>query len=254
MSNTSTTLIIVCILCCSCLSSFWTTVHMVVDLHCHGDGQLYYCFNSELEDMSAAFYVPLDGATRLLAPSTGVGSGTVKDGKENDNRKLPLFNSTSSHSVTSELHVHPCFSNVKFRSCSKHQNPRCLRLSFKHITYCTRGRARCLRPFAIPVQNALEKLKPYLKITALTVAFSGRFPHHLPTSPDMDGHLILTCISGDLFQEAAQSTDRRRQIIQSTKRLCFVYQHKLFALFSLYPVSEQCIPSQLHLRMPIVLY
>ena len=37
----------------------------------------------------------------------------------------------------------------------------------------------------------------YLKVRALIVAPSGRFPHHLPTSSDMDGRRILTCVTGD---------------------------------------------------------
>ena len=43
-----------------------------------------------------------------------------------------------------------------------------------------------------------SKTKTYLKVTALTVAPSGQFPHHLPTSSDIDGCRILTCIMGDL--------------------------------------------------------
>jgi hypothetical protein len=38
----------------------------------------------------------------------------------------------------------------------------------------------------------------YLKVTALTVALSGRFTHHLTTSSDMDKRPILTCITSDL--------------------------------------------------------
>ena len=38
----------------------------------------------------------------------------------------------------------------------------------------------------------------YLKVTVPTVAPSGQFPRHLPTSSDMDGRSIMTCIMGDL--------------------------------------------------------
>ena len=65
-------------------------------------------------------------------------------------------------------------------------------VGFYLITFGIRG--RCLLPSAVP--NALAK--PNLKVTALTVAPSGWFLHHLPTSSDMDGRGILTCIMGDL--------------------------------------------------------
>ena len=55
-------------------------------------------------------------------------------------------------------------------------------------------RGRCLGPSTIPVHNA----KTYLKVTALTVAPSGRFPPHFLTFSDMDGCQILTCIMTDL--------------------------------------------------------
>ena len=45
-----------------------------------------------------------------------------------------------------------------------------------------------LHPFTIPVHNT------YSKVTVFTIAPSGRFPHPLPMSSDMDGCCILTCI------------------------------------------------------------
>jgi hypothetical protein len=52
----------------------------------------------------------------------------------------------------------------------------------------------------MPIRNPhrQRKTETHLKVTALTVAPSGRFPHHLPTSSDMDGCRIPTCIMGDL--------------------------------------------------------
>jgi hypothetical protein len=43
-----------------------------------------------------------------------------------------------------------------------------------------------------------SKTETYLKVTALTVAPSGWFLHHLPSSSDMDGCRIWTCIMGGL--------------------------------------------------------
>lgn len=43
-----------------------------------------------------------------------------------------------------------------------------------------------------------SKTKTFLLVTGLTVAPCGCFPHHLPTSSDMDRRQILTCITGDL--------------------------------------------------------
>ena len=60
-----------------------------------------------------------------------------------------------------------------------------------------------LTPIRHPCQQCARKTKTYLKVTTLTVAPSGRCPRHLPTSSDMDGQRILTCITGDL---AAPST------------------------------------------------
>ena len=53
-------------------------------------------------------------------------------------------------------------------------------------------------PIHHPHPQHFSKTKTYLKVTALTVAPSGRFPRHLLTSSDMDGRIIQTCITGDL--------------------------------------------------------
>ena len=48
-----------------------------------------------------------------------------------------------------------------------------------------------------PHPQCPSKTETYLKVTAFTVAPSGRF-RYLPTSFDMDGRRMLTCITDDL--------------------------------------------------------
>ena len=64
----------------------------------------------------------------------------------------------------------------------------------------------------VPEADAYETYGTYLKVTALTVAPSGWFPHYLPTSSDMDRHRILTCITGDL----AALTTNNKQVVSQT--------------------------------------
>ena len=54
-----------------------------------------------------------------------------------------------------------------------------------------------------------SKTKTYLKVTALIVAPSARFPHHLPTSSVMDECWILTCITCDLAGRFTTCTQTR---------------------------------------------
>ena len=51
--------------------------------------------------MSAAYYVPLGGATRPLTPFPGTGSGNVKNRKEYGKRKLTRLYLTSQEAAQS---------------------------------------------------------------------------------------------------------------------------------------------------------
>ena len=108
--------------------------------------------------------------------------------------------------VNSESDVHPCFSNLKFGSCSKHQISKCLWLSSGINSKFLRWgiNSEWLR-YGIGYRR-IQTFNLWNQREMLTVSPSGWFPRHLLTSSDMDGRLTLTCVTGDLAESLSPPT------------------------------------------------